>query len=384
MRKLPNAIAAPLSFTGFAWKNLWRRRLRTLLTLGGITMGIGAFVALVGFSRGFEHEWLRMYTSAGIDIVVVQTNFIGSALDESLGAKISALPDVAQIAPVIFNLMDLTPEVNALAYGWPADSYELDSLKLLSGRRFRDGQREIILGDLLASNLSKKVGDTLSIQGTTFTITGIYHGETALEASAVILPLDQMQAIATMEGKVTAFHVRLRPAPSGESQDEYTKRAAAEIEAALPGIKAVPAAERANNNELVGLAHAVAWGTSLIALLVGILGIANTMAMSVFERTREIGILRALGWKGRHVILLILTEASVLGLAGGLLGIAVGWGALHLLATLPQTASVVPVSVSPFHLLESLFIAIASGLAAGAYPAWRGARLSPVEALRYE
>jgi putative ABC transport system permease protein len=377
-------MAAQLSFTGFAWKNLWRRRLRTLLTLGGITMGIGAFVALVGFSRGFEREWLRMYTSAGIDIAVVQTNFIGSALDESLGAKISALPQVAQIAPVIFNLMDLTPDVNALAYGWPADSFELDSLKLLSGHRFRDGQREILLGDLLASNLNKKVGDTLSIQGTTFTITGIYHADTALYASAVILPLDQMQIIATMEGKVTAFHVRLRPVPAGESQDEYTQRAAAEIEAALPGIKAVPAAERANSNELVGLAHSVAWGTSLIALLVGILGIANTMAMSVFERTREIGILRALGWKGRHVILLILTEASALGLAGGLLGIAVGWGALRLLATLPQTASVVPVSVSPFHLLESLFIAVASGLAAGAYPAWRGARLSPVEALQYE
>ena len=152
----------------------------------------------------------------------------------------------------------------------------------------------------------------------------------------------------------------------------------------MPGIRAVPAAERAANNQLVDLAHSVAWGTSAIALLIGILGIANTMAMSVFERTREIGILRALGWKGRHVILLILTEATALGFAGGLLGIGMGWGALRLLSTLPQTASIVSASVSPLHLFESLIIAIASGLLAGAYPAWRGARLSPVEALRYE
>jgi putative ABC transport system permease protein len=178
--------------------------------------------------------------------------------------------------------------------------------------------------------------------------------------------------------------VKLRPAPAGESQDQYVKRASAEIEAVLPGIRAVPAAERAANNQLVALAHSVAWGTSLIALLVGILGIANTMAMSVFERTREIGILRSLGWKRRHVILLILTEATALGLVGGLIGIAVGWGALRLLSTLPQTASIVSSSVSPYHLLESLLIAIAAGLLAGAYPAWRGARLSPVEALRYE
>jgi putative ABC transport system permease protein len=152
----------------------------------------------------------------------------------------------------------------------------------------------------------------------------------------------------------------------------------------VPGVHADPAADRAANNQLVVLAHSVAWGTSSIALLIGIFGIANTMAMSVFERTHEIGVLRALGWKGGHVILLILGEATALGFVGGLLGIAAGWGALRLLSALPQSASIVSASVSPVHLLESLGIAIASGIAAGAYPAWRGARLSPVEALRYE
>jgi putative ABC transport system permease protein len=338
----------------------------------------------VGFSRAFEHEWLRMYTSSGIDIAVVQSNLLSSSLDESLAGKIGAIPEVAQVSPMIFNLMDLTPEVNALVYGWRSDSYEFDSLTLLSGRRPRAGVPEILLGDLLAGSLQKKPGDIVTILGTNFTVAGIFHGGTALEAGAVIMPLDQMQIVAGMEGKVTAFHVKLRPVPGGETYDQYVKRASAAIEAALPGVHAVPAAERAANNQFVGLAHSVAWGTSAIALLIGILGIANTMAMSVFERTREIGILRALGWKGRHVILLILAEAAALGLAGGLLGIAAGWGALRLFSTLPQTASIVSASVSPLHLLESLAIAVASGLLAGAYPAWRGARLSPVEALRYE
>ncbi len=377
-------MASQLSFAGFAWKNLWRRRLRTLLTLVGITMGIGAFVALVGFSRAFEHEWLRMYTSSGIDIAVVQSNLLSSSIDESLSAKISAEPDVAEVAPMIFNLIDLTPDVNALVYGWRANSYELDSLTILSGRRFHDDAPEILLGDLLASNLHKKTGDIVPILGTNFTVAGIYHGGSALEAGAVIMPLDQMQMVAGMEGKVTAFHVKLRPVPAGETQDHYVQRVSAALETILPNARAVPAAERAASNQLVGLAHSVAWGTSAIALLIGILGIANTMAMSVFERTREIGILRALGWKGRHVILLILAEATALGFAGGLLGIALGWGGLRLLSTLPQTASIVSASVSPMHLLESLVIAIAAGLLAGAYPAWRGARLSPVEALRYE
>jgi len=184
-----------------------------------------------------------------------------------------------------------------------------------------------------------------------------------------------------MHGKAATIHTQLRPVPPEESQDQYIKHASRKIETILSGIKAVLAAERAANNHL---AHPVSWATSSIALLVGISGIANTIATSVFEHMREIGILRALGWKGRHVILLILTEATGLEITRGLLGILLGCGALCLLSIFPQIASVVSASVFPYHLLESLFIAVASGLAAGAYPAWHGAHLSPVEALRHD
>jgi len=380
----PDLMASQLSFAGFAWKNLWRRRLRTLLTLGGITMAIGAFVALVGFSRSFEHEWLRLYSTTGTDIAVVERTFLNTSVDESLGVKLRALPMVAQATPMIFNMMDLTPEVNALVFGWKADSYDFEGLTFLSGHRFEDGRPEVILGEILAENLNKKAGDRLDIQGKTFAVTGVFHGGSALETGAVIMPLDQLQEISSLQGKLSGFHVRLRPAPAGVSQEQYLKQAQAAIEAALPGLRAVPASEWASKNQFVVLAHAVAWGTSSIALIVGILGIVNTMAMSVFERTREIGILRALGWKSWSILLLIQTEAAALGLVGGLAGIGVGWGALRLLSTLPQTASVVSASVSSLHLLQALGIAILSGLVAGAIPAWRGAHLSPVEALRHD
>ncbi len=377
-------MASQLSFTWFAWKNLWRRRLRTVLTLCGIGMAIGAFVALVGFSRSFEHEWMRLYSSSGTDIAVVQRTFLNTTVDQSLVTKLRSLPVVDRANPMIFNMMDLTPEVNALVFGWLDDSYEFDSLTFTSGGRFHNGKPEIILGDLLAGTLNKKVGETVEIQGTSFTVAGIYHGGTALEAGAVIMPLDQLQVISGLQGKVSGFHVRLRPAPPGESSEAYLKRAQAQIEAALPGLVAQQAADRASNNQLVVLAHAVAWGTSSIALIVGILGIANTMAMSVFERTREIGILRALGWNRWRVMLLIQTEAAVLGLAGGILGIGLGWGALRMLSTMPQTASIVSASLDPLHIVEALGIAVLAGLAAGAIPAWRGAHLSPVEALRHD
>jgi putative ABC transport system permease protein len=377
-------MPSQLSFAGFAWKNLWRRRLRTLLTLCGISMAIGAFVALVGFSRSFEHEWLRLYSSAGTDIAVVEKNFLNTSVNQSLTPRLRAVPVVEYAEPMIFNLMDLTPEVNAIVFGWLDDSYEFGSLKFLAGGPFHNGKPEVILGDVLARNMDKKVGDTLDMQGSTYTITGIYHGGTALEAGAVIMPLDQLQTLSSLQGKVSGFHVKLKPTPAGESYESYLKQAQAEIEKALPGLNAQPATERAANNQFVALAHAVAWGTSCIALLMGVLGIANTMAMSVFERTREIGILRAIGWKSWRVVLLIQMEAAVLGLAGGVLGLLFGWGALQLLTYLPQTASIVSASLSPAHLVEAMAISLLSGLLAGAYPAWRGAHLSPVEALRHD
>ena len=183
---------------------------------------------------------------------------------------------------------------------------------------------------------------------------------------------------------MSTVDVRLRPAPHGTSAEQYLKQAQAQIEAALPGMRAVPAAERASDNQFVKLAHASAWGTSLLALLIGVLGIANTMAMSVFERTREIGILRALGWSRWQILAHIETEAVALGLAGGLVGIVLGWGALRALATLPRTASLVSASRHWPLLAEAVGVAVVAGLLAGALPAWRAGQLSPVDALRHD
>jgi len=178
--------------------------------------------------------------------------------------------------------------------------------------------------------------------------------------------------------------VRLRPPPAGQTAEEHVRQARAAIESAMPGLKAVPAGERAHNNQFVSFARSIAWGTSLIALLVGALGIANTMAMAVFERTREIGILRALGWRHWRVIELVQLEAAALGLAGGVVGLAGGWAAQRQLASLPMTANKARGRISVPHAVLALVIAVAIGLAAGAVPAWRASRLSPVEALRHD
>jgi putative ABC transport system permease protein len=373
-----------MSLFSIALRNILRRRLRTILTLCGVAVGIAAFVALVGFSKSFEKEWLNIYQSTGTDLVVVQKTFLNTSVDESLGDKIRALPEVADAVPMVLNLMDLAPDVNALVYGFPDTSFELDSLTVLQGRRFRGDAPEVMLGELLADNLGKKVGDQLPIEGQPFVVVGIFRGGSALETGGALMPIQQIQKLADLGNKATAFHVRLKPAAPGESAEDHVQKARHAIEAVLPGLKAVPAGERASNNQLVVLARSTAWGTSLIALFVGALGIANTMAMSVFERTKDIGVLRALGWKRWRIMRLILIESAVLGLFGGILGLAGGWIALRILASLPMTATLATARIPLTHAAEAISIAVLIGLASGLMPAYRGARLSPVEALRHD
>jgi len=367
-----------------AFGNIMRRRFRTLLTLCGVAVGIAAFVSLVGFSNSFEEEWVKLYRATGTDLVVVRGTSVNSAISEDAGPKLRALPELADVVPVVVNFVDLTPDINAVIYGWAEDSYELEPLVILQGRRFRGNAPEIMLGEVLAESLNKRVGDEVVIQGSTLRVVAVYRGVSAFETGGALMALEQSQRLSDLGRNVTAYNVRLHPPTSREDPDVRTGRIRKEIQNLLPGVKAVAATTMARNNQVVVLARSMAWGTSLIALLVAALGIANTMAMSVFERTKEIGILRALGWRRWRVMRLILMESAILGLVGGVLGVFGGWSALHLLASIRVTANIAQPSVPLRHSVEALGAALVIGLAAGFLPAYRGARLSPVEALRHD
>jgi putative ABC transport system permease protein len=285
---------------------------------------------------------------------------------------------------MVLNVTDLTPEINAVIYGWVDTSFELDPLTILHGRRFRGDAAEVMIGEVLAESLGKKVGDRLEIQGTAFEVVAVFRGVSAFETGGALMPLRQLQKLSDLGRNVTAFHVRLRPRGASETEEAYIRKIRNKVQAIIPGVKAVAAGDMARNNQVIVLARSTAWGTSMIALLVGALGIANTMAMSVFERTKEIGILRALGWKCWRVMKLILVESAILGLVGGVLGVFAGWGALWGLASLRITANIAQASIPLLHSVQALVVALLIGLASGLLPAYRGARLSPVEALRHD
>jgi putative ABC transport system permease protein len=134
----------------------------------------------------------------------------------------------------------------------------------------------------------------------------------------------------------------------------------------------------------VRLARAIAWLTSTIALMVGTIGMINTMLTAVFERTRELAILRAIGWRKSRIVKLILAESVVLGLAGAVAGTILAVVITQVLSRLPAAGRMVSGEISPQVILQGFAIATLVGLVGGLFPAFRAARLVPTEGLRHE
>jgi putative ABC transport system permease protein len=132
----------------------------------------------------------------------------------------------------------------------------------------------------------------------------------------------------------------------------------------------------------IELSRSIAWIVSSIAVTIGAIGMLNTMVMTVTERTREIGTLRAIGWRTRRVASAIVLEAMLLSISGGALGCLLALGALRLLSRFPTTSGLVDGQVSPWALLLGFGLALTISLCGAAYPAWWGARRSPMEAIR--
>lgn len=376
-----------MRFSTIALKNAIRRPLRSILTALAIAVAVGTVVALVGISYGFERTFLDLYRGSGIGLIVVRAGSrqrMTSTLDERLGDQIRALPGVRDtfgglMDTVSFNELGL---YGVLVQGWMPQTMAFDHLRLVSGRALRrDDGKAVMLGTVLAKNLGKGVGDTVSVyEGEDFRVVGVYHSSNVFEEGAMVIPLDQLQRLMQREGQVTGFSVIL-----DRSADQATlERVRRQVEALAPALHAMTTDEHVKSLTEIQLAKAVSWLTSTVALVLGTFGVMNTMVMAVHERTKEIGILRAVGWRRWRVARLILLESVILSLVGAVLG-GVGAGLLVRLLTLVPTASgLIDGRIPPIVLAYGLAVAVLVGLIGGLLPAYRASRMLPTAALGYE
>ncbi len=380
-------------FLGFILKNLFQRKFRSALTVGGVAVAIAAVVALVGIARGFETSLVELYETRGVDLIVLRagsTERLASSLPEKVGDEIRRIPGVHSVSPGLMDMVSFEKGqlIGVPLQGWAPDSPLFDDLRVVEGRLLRAGDRRAaMLGIVLAKDLGKHPGDRLEIEGADFEVVGIYQSFSVYENGSAVVLLADLQQLMDRPGQVTGFQVVLEPTPDRKEAVERIRR---EIDALRDSrghsyrLSAMPVQDYVKSTTQIRMGQAVAWLTSMIALVIGAIGVLNTMIMSVFERTREIGILRAVGWRPSRVVWLILYESLLLSLVGAAVGIGGAVLLVHLFSRSTAAGGLVRADIAPAVMAQGLLIAVAVGLIGGAYPALRGARLLPTEALRHE
>jgi putative ABC transport system permease protein len=377
-----------MRFYAFVLKNVIRRRFRSFLTVIGMAVAVGTVVALVGISSGFERSFMAIYERQKVDLIVQQRGTaqkITSTLDAKIGDKIAKIPGVQQVNSglVDFTTMEELGPVGVLVQGWEPNSPPMAELNILPGghRLTAANKKGILLGERLATSLGKHVGDSLAVfENENYTIQGIFRANTVYENGSIVMLLKDVQRFMDRPGQVSGFAVML------EKHDDPAEiaRVRAAIEALGKHIEATPCSEFVNSAAEIRFVRAMAWMTSVVALVIGSISVLNTMVMSVFERTREIGILRAIGWRRGRVVRMILTESIILSLSGGVVGTIAAIVLTRVLAEQPSVAGMIDGHIAPSVVVEGFVIALTVGLLGAAYPAYRGAQLLPTEALRHE
>jgi putative ABC transport system permease protein len=369
-----------MTFFDVITRGLKRRPIRTGLTLLGIAVGIAAVVALIGLSRGLVTSWTAGMKTRGTEIVV--HNMRGSLTPKPFPAatrdRIAHLPGVAATCMILVDLMSVENAELMIVSGREWNCFAWENLKLVSGRMPKDQiERAVLLGTTAADVLKKKVGDTVQIETEELTVVGIVEGGAFVENGSIILSLPLLQQITGNQDKISAIDVRV----AAGTNDAAIRRLCEEMSRLIPEAHGEPAGEHLVHTEGYRVISAMSWGTSLLAILVGVLGVTNTMLMSVFERKQEIAILLALGWKRSRIVRMILLESAMLGLLGGIIGVGLGVIGVHLMQAAPAIRGLLEPDLSFNLILMAVTIAVCVGVLSGFYPAWRSSRLTPSLAL---
>jgi putative ABC transport system permease protein len=356
-----------MTWAALIWKNLLRRPARTLFTASGVGLGVGLIVALLAITNGVHRTAGDLMHVGRADFGLYQaevSDFTRSLLAESLASKVARDPAVAAVAKVKLLVVGGT-----LVFGLDHKEFAYRRLVVVAGSR----------GSAMAGDHSgKKPGESIRLLGRSFTVSGIYHSGDRFEDLGIVLPLQTVEALSGRPAEITSIGVTVQLGAS-------VKSVAARLERRYPGVAAITEPGQAIKVDTASrLIISTGWIVSLLALIVGGIGVTNTMAMSVSERTREIGILRAVGWSGRRVGAMIVSEAVAICLLALVVGCALGVLAARLFVGRSGLSGLISPTYTAATFVWGLAFALAVGVVGALYPAWRAVRLAPIVALRHE
>ncbi|MBN2465068.1 ABC transporter permease [candidate division WOR-3 bacterium] len=396
-----------MSFIRFALKNLFAHKTRTILTMGSMTVAVAVLFTLVSFNRGYEKALKTQLQGMGIHMMVVPVGcpyeaasliLKGGKIPNYLPAdvldQVNAIPGIDVAAPAFMSGIVRPDEGRTdIFVGVDSATLRLKNWWKIDGR-FPEKPNEVVLGSDVALIEQSHVGDQIYVpeKDATFDIVGVLEPTGNEDDGMFYIPLQTAQklftdtTIATAAGsvtdKLTGISIRLKDpddAPVISAQLGKIRGAEVITMGELLGTMMT----------LMGAAKSLLLSIVLIIIVISALGVLNTVLMSVFERTKEIGVMRATGAAQAHIFGLIWLETLMLSLLGGLGGLGLALVGARLLESLVKKflplaprGSVVALEPGSFILIVAFVIGIA--VVAGFYPALRAARAKPIEALRSE
>jgi putative ABC transport system permease protein len=392
-----------------------KRRTRSFLTIIGILIGIASVVTLISLGQGLENAIDYQFAKLGSNKISISPagSLAGPMSSGKTTAKLTendvntikkvngvefAMGMYASSKQVYFGkerfsipIIALDSGAETIKYADKSGLYEIDS-----GRNFRPGERyKVIIGSKIADGVyhkNVKIGDTLIIDRLEFQVIGIQKpGGSAMMDVMIRIPKDTLRE---MDGKTD--EVSLINAVADEGADvsavsEKIKQALRRAKNEKKGQESFTVQTTLNLVEsfisIIGVIEALLVGIAGISLVVGAVGIMNTMYTSVLERTKDIGVMKSIGAKEHDIFAIFLLEAGLLGIVGGVVGVALGAAGSYIVSYIAfffLKTNILRISIGPLMIFGPLIFSFLIGAASGLFPAIQASKMTPVDSLRYE
>jgi len=369
-----------MRFASLIFKNILRRKTRSAFTVLGISIGIATIIALGAVMSGMTLGMEGMLKTGKADFSVAQSGVSDlsfSKIDENRTREIGLLEGVENTAGVLIGIFPVEDHPYVLAWGVRKEDLQMLGVNIVNGSSFSQ-KRDLIIGEVLSKEIHKGVGDKLTLRQEEFNITGVFATGGVYQDRGLAFSLEELQEMEKKEGYVTLVYVDLK---EGVNVGEVCRQ----IEERFPDLVTIKSvSELGKVDKGLEIMDAASLAVSFLAILIGGIGVTNTMMMSIYERTREIGILRAVGWKKRRILSMILGESILLCVFSVAIGSLLGVLGVRLLVLQPMIRGIIEPMYTIDTFARAFMVAFAVGLVGGLYPAYRASKLSPSEALRYE
>jgi len=391
-----------MNVISIAFKNLKRKKIRSTLTIGGVAIAVAVLVSLLGFDRGYQKSLTGNIDKMGYQLLVTAKGCPYEAatlmlkgggglryMEEDIYDKIRSDPRIDKITPqlvsTVFDPDRLQGQGGFTMYMGITESY----LELKPWSKFKSGgwftsetAEEAIMGYEAAEVEQRLVGDKIFSPkiNKVLTVVGIFERSGTQDDGIIFLPIKTTQQIFSLPNKLSGVGIKLKDIQKiGDFEEDLYNE---------PGIQIISMAQvRGTILNLISSAKVMANSVAVIAVFIAVIGVVNTILMSVFERTKEIGVMKAIGASAMDIFKLIWTETLLVCTVGGILGsifALLGSGIVEniIKKILPYAPSGQLVLIRPSLLFAAFIGAIILGIISGIYPAWRAASMRPVEAIR--